>query len=79
MAQWSNSLRRVLLAAWNSGDSAKVTVRDDRHRGPRFVKWQPMPQDAHERDEGEGGSPISASLVAEAGEKRNTALREDAA
>ena len=31
---------------------AKLTVRDDRRRGPCFVKWTPMPSDALERDEG---------------------------
>jgi hypothetical protein len=31
----------------------KLTVREDRHRGPCFVQWKPMPSDAQERDEGE--------------------------
>jgi hypothetical protein len=31
---------------------ASLTVREDRGRGPRFVKWKPMPDNAHQTGEG---------------------------
>ena len=42
---------------------AKLTVRDDRRRGPCFVKWTPMPSDAHEIDEGEPPAGEEALVV----------------
>jgi hypothetical protein len=41
--------------------AAQLTVRDDRHRGPCFVRWRPMPSDAQESDEGEPPAPEEAS------------------
>jgi hypothetical protein len=32
---------------------ARLTIREDRHRGPCFMPWIPMPSDAQESDEGE--------------------------
>jgi hypothetical protein len=37
--------------------AAKVTVEENERRGPRFVKWKPMPGNAHQRSE---GSPHTA-------------------
>jgi hypothetical protein len=39
--------------------AAKLTVREDRGTGPRFVKWRPMPESARERCKGEAYSPES--------------------
>jgi hypothetical protein len=36
----------------NIEKAAKLTVREDRRQGPCFVKWQPMPENAFERDDG---------------------------
>ncbi|MGC2410436.1 MAG: hypothetical protein WA441_10700 [Methyloceanibacter sp.] len=32
--------------------AAKLTVREDKRRGPRFVKWQPLPQTVRQSGEG---------------------------
>jgi hypothetical protein len=42
--------------------AAKLTVREDRGTGPRFVKWRPMPESAPERCEGEAPSPETGRL-----------------
>jgi hypothetical protein len=43
---------------------AKLTVRDDASRSPCFVKWKPMPSDAHERDEGKPSAGEDEAVAA---------------
>jgi len=45
----------------NIEKAARLTVREDRADGPRFVKWRPMPQIARERCEGR--SPAGGSYA----------------
>lgn len=46
----------------NIEKAARLTVREDRSSGPRFVKWRPMPQTTRERCEGR--SPAGESALA---------------
>jgi hypothetical protein len=39
--------------------AAKLTVREDRSRGPRFVKWKPMPEGGLVAGDGKAHSPES--------------------
>lgn len=51
--------------------AARLTVREDRSVGPRFVKWRPMPQMARERCEGRSpageGVPLGKGLPSDQG------------
>lgn len=44
--------------------AAKLTVREDRRRGPMFVKWKPMPLEGIEAVDGAAYSPETDLEVA---------------
>ena len=63
-----------LRTSINIEKAARLTVREDRSTGPRFVKWRPMPQIAHERCEGRSPTGESNSLSGEPLGQRRAAL-----
>jgi len=59
----------------NIEKAAKVTVREDRARGPCFTKWRPMPETLHER--GEGQPPAGESDLDQGQAQRASLGRRD--
>jgi hypothetical protein len=55
--------------------AAKLTVREDRRKGPCFVKWEPLTQKARERVEGRAPAAERAAPKDKTGAARQRRYR----